>query len=239
MAGKILIWTLLVFVCALGKRAVAQSFGDLAQCSPAPCILTPIQVSEGGSLVNDAPIVTNPGKLNHLLLGANDFNCPGQSITDFFISDDGGATWNRTTCMAQLGVYAPDGGQPMAAYDLSGTAYIGGSYENNGNGYLGLIGIEKSTDGITWSAPVPAIGSITEINGYPFYAWMVVDTTPASPYANSIYISAVGKRGQFVNDHVVVSHSRDGGNTWDLSIAGPLGNSPGSDDNTHIAVGKD
>ena len=89
----------------LGGRAHGQSAKtsksvnpDLT-CSPAPCVLAPTQASEGGSIVTDSPIVTNPVNQKDLLLGSFDGNCAeyGSSV-GFHLSRDGGSTWNRT-CM--------------------------------------------------------------------------------------------------------------------------------------------
>lgn len=227
------------FVLAETDRlAFDPAFGGLLSCSPAPCLLPPTQASEGGNIVNDAPIVADPNNVNHLLLGANDFNCGELAILGFYTSTDGGTNWNRT-CMLPLGVYSPSDGQPLVAYDLVGTAYIAGSYQNNGNSYLGLIAVQKSADGVAWSQPTAAIGSVNQTNGYPFYPWMVVDTSPSSPFANSIYISAVGKVGNFAQDRVVVSHSRDGGTTWTVVHVAPWQKYPAGDDNSNMTIGKD
>src|SRR5579863_9064869 len=129
---------------------------DLLSCSPAPCILPPTQASEGGAEVTNTPIVADPLNPSRLLLGSVDANCPFGSGAGFHVSADGGSTW-LVTCLPTIDnfqgrVYYP-GGQPMVGYDLDGTAYIADEYgDSEGLGY-GLIAMEKSTDGVTWSYP--------------------------------------------------------------------------------------
>jgi hypothetical protein len=49
-------------------------------CSPAPCVLPPTQASEGGGIVTDSDIVSNPLSPKHLLLenSGTDRTFPGK-----------------------------------------------------------------------------------------------------------------------------------------------------------------
>src|SRR5271167_2930924 len=48
---------------------------DSLTCSPAPCVLTNVQASEGGNPVSETPITANPRNTMQLLTGGYDFNC--------------------------------------------------------------------------------------------------------------------------------------------------------------------
>jgi hypothetical protein len=125
------------------------------------------------------------------------------------------------------------GGQPMVAYDLDGTAYIATEYgDSEGLGY-GLVGIQKSTDGIHWS-PVMSLSG----DGFssPNYSWMAVDITAASPYVNSLYVSTLVIYGELHDTQLVVSHSNNGGETW---TAVPVGPKDTNDLFTNLSVGRD
>lgn len=65
---------------------------EILTCSPAPCILPPVEASEGGFEVADAPIAADPRNPKHLIVGSDDFNCPGSSLLGFHVSRDGGST---------------------------------------------------------------------------------------------------------------------------------------------------
>jgi hypothetical protein len=208
-------------------------------CSPAPCVLPPTQASEGGSIVTDAPIVTNPLNPKQLLLGSFDGNCPPPSILGFHLSSDGGSTWTRT-CMPSIitkqRVYWPDF-DPLVGYDRNGAAYIAGDYDDSeGFGY-GFVGFQKSTDGTHWSKPAVAL----RLPGltFPFHTWLTVDTSAGSPRVNSLYVSGVMWTHQGAKNQVLVSHSTDGGKTWKQAAADAVQTYPAIDRFTRMAVGKD
>jgi len=236
-SGTLLILTLLLMVSCL---SFGQGSGaDLVTCSPPSCVFPPIQASEGGAEVTDTPIVTDPLNPLHVLLGSTDFNCPPNIISGFHISLDGGSSWTRY-CMPSLNVsqrtYDP-GGQPMVGYDRDGTAYIASEYgDSEGLGY-GLIALQKSADGSGWSSPAIALD-----DGYslPLWASMTVDTNATSPYLHSLYVAAVivGEPQQARN-RVVVTHSRDGGVSWQQASVAPVQVSPDLDRYTSMSTGKD
>jgi hypothetical protein len=214
-------------------------FGATA-CSPAPCVLPPTQASEGGALVNTSPIAVNPLDPKQLLVGSNDFNCPGEGTAGFHLSADGGSTWSLT-CMTgiitQDHVYDPGGG-PAVGYDRNGVAYIVSSYIDNEEGIYGFVAFEKSDDGVNWSNPRVALGVEDSLA---VYSGLAVDTNPNSPYLNSLYVSAVviGPAGVQSENQVVVSHSNDGGKTWKRVAVAPVQTSPDVDRYTSMTVGRD
>jgi hypothetical protein len=209
-------------------------------CSPAPCVLPPTQASEGGSIVTDSPIVTNPLNRKHLLLGSVDGNCAefGSSV-GFHLSRDGGSTWNRT-CMPGVvnkgREYLPFD-EPAGGYDRNGTAYVKGLYFDSGGSGYGFIGFQKSTDGTHWSKPAVALRDPGQT--YPFETWFTVDTNAGSPRVNSLYVSGVMWMHEGYWNQVLVSHSDDGGVTWTQAAVDAVQKYPASDDFTRMAVGKD
>lgn len=215
---------------------LAEPTASLNTCPSPPCVFSPMLASEGGGEVTDTPIVANPLNSQNLLLASVDVNCPRFSTSGFHISTDGGSTWSRY-CMPVLlnfkgRVFYP-GGQPMVAYDLNGTAYIADQYgDSEGLGY-GLVGIQKSTDGVHWS-PVMALSGAGL--GSANYSWMAVDTNASSPYVNSLYVSTFVIYGPLFDSQLVVSHSNDAGETW---TAVPLGPKDANDLFTHLSVGRD
>jgi len=209
-------------------------------CTPAPCVLPPVAATQGGF---DAPIVADPANPTNLIVGiSDDGDCPPQVDTGFSLSTDGGTSWNDLVCMSQIfsngEPYIP-AGSPILGYDRNGVAYIGGFYlDDNGKTSFGFEGFEKSSDGVNWSSPKPAV----VLQDYdPSYCWMAVDDSPASPYMNSVYISCVmvGPLNNNSNNQVVVAHSNNGGATWQQVNVATIQKSPARDRYTAMTIGKD
>ena len=179
-------------------------------CSPAPCVLPPTLASEGTGANIFAPVSANPKSPRQLIVGSTDFNCGEFTQVGFHVSSDAGSTWS-TTCLTAFSEFGLDWdplGIPLVGYDLKGSAYIAGYYQDSDGDGLSLMGIEKSTDGITWSTPMAALGNGGSVI---FFAALSVDQTVSSPYANSLYVLGMNIAGPL---QVLVSRSRDGGNTW-------------------------
>jgi len=205
-------------------------------CSPAPCVLPPTQVSDESNQVTDAPIAADPLNPKHLVVGSYDLNC---RYAGFHSSLDGGLTWDLH-CMPAInepqGEYVP-GGQPMVGYDSDGVAYIGDEYGVSEAG-TGLVAIQKSSDGVSWSTPEIALGPGNETEY--FYASLAVDANTESPYANNLYVSAVALDEPYQDkNRVVVSHSSDGGMTWKAVAVAPVQIAPDIDNYTNMAISKD
>jgi hypothetical protein len=210
-------------------------------CTPAPCVLPPTQASEGGSIVTDTPIMTNPLNPQELLLGSDDFNCPGGAALGFHLSRNGGSTWKRVECMPAIinkqMTYVPTD-EPSLSYDRNGSAYIAGTYffDSDGTDY-GLVGVQKSTDGTHWTKPVVALRMPGQT--FPFETQMMVDSNSDSPRVNSAYVAGVMWSDQGIKNQVVVSHSTDGGAAWTQSAVDRVQRYPEQDRLTRNAVGKD
>ena len=239
---------LIVLILSAGHFLDRRAHGQSAEtpgsvnpdltCSPTPCVLPPTQASEGGSIVTDAPIVSNPLNPRQLLLGSFDANCPNPSALGFHLSSDGGSTWNRT-CMpsiiTKLRVYWPDF-DPLVGYDRNGAAYIAGDYDDSeGLGY-GFVAFQKSTDGTHWSKPAVALRQpgLT----FPFETALAVDTNASSPRVNSLYVSGIMWSHQGSNNQVTVSHSTDGGANWTQAAVDSV-RYPAGDAYTNMTIGKD
>jgi len=161
-----------------------------------------VNVSQSAVLANEVPVVVNPRNPLQILSGANDYNCP--NIQGFYASSDGGTTWTRTCLNSIAGDFGE--GDPGVGYDLHNTAYISGIDANSG------IVFEKSTNnGVTWSAPAVAVKPFFS-GGLADKPWLQIDTYPASPHANALYIS-VTQFDSSSNSQITVAHSNDGGGT--------------------------
>jgi len=202
---------------------------DPITCSPAPCVLPPTQASEGGAEVADAPIVADPLNPAHLLLGSDDANC--QWGVGFFTTSNDGSDWNRSCATQGIGPNVPND-NPMVGYDRKGVAYVAAVYFHEGYG-TGLVAIQGSRDGVNWSEPV----IVLEEGEFPYDAWLTVDTNVASPYLNSLYVSAVVNTGE--DYRLDVSHSNDGGATWQAVAVVHAQVPPKIDQYTNMTVGGD
>jgi hypothetical protein len=242
---------ILTFAVGVTALAAGQSGGSKIDpggpprlsCSPAPCVLPPTQVSPGPNGADSAPIAADPSNPRNLIVGSNDRNCgfEGEPSPGFFVSLDAGSGWNQI-CMPGVSAkgqdYVPDLGA-ILGYDRNGVAYIGGGYVDNQSGPgPSFEAFQKSSDGIHWSAPAPAI---YRKNYGPSYCWMGVDTNAGSPYVNSVYISCVmaGPPGSFVYNQMVVSHSNDGGTTWHQVDVAAKQVYPSQDLYNSMTVGRD
>ncbi|HXM61594.1 MAG TPA: sialidase family protein [Terriglobales bacterium] len=243
---SLLIFLALPIVVLLAGNARGQSDEPMRTaspgltCSPAPCLLTPTQASEGGGLATDTPIVTNPLNSKQLLLGSVDYNCSGEgSDVGFHLSGDGGSTWERVECMPAIVTKQRDFqplDEPSVGYDRKGNAYIAGLYfDTEGDGGHGLVAVQKSTDGTHWSKPIVALRLPGQT--YPFETSFAVDPNLESPRANSLYISGVMELAH--GTQVLVSHSTDGGATWRQTAVDAVQKYPEEDDFTRMAVGED
>lgn len=207
---------------------------EALSCTPAPCVLPNVQASEGGSPVNEDPVVANLKSPAQLLTGGNDYNC-SSSLQGFYASSNGGSTWNHN-CLPTLPGGSGDG-DPTVGYDLNGHAFAGG-IGVDGSGVLNIVVSRSLNNGTTWTPVVLAVKPLFS-GGSCDKDWMQIDTNPGSPHANSIYISNT----QFdpsSNSEITVTHSNDFGKTWTTAAVDTKQIYPGSVDQfTDLAIGKD
>ncbi len=198
-------------------------------CTPAPCIYTPVNASEGGTNpVNEDPIAANPKNANNLLTGGNDYNC--SNIQGYFATTDGGATWSHFCSLGSGGQ-----GDPIVGFDLNGNAFAGGIQNSD-------IVLASSTDGgKTFGTPVLVTKPLQSLNGLADKPWMEIDTNTASSFKNNIYVSSTQFGGSSGSDsEIAVSHSTDGGKTFSTVVVDTLQTYPGTVDQfSDMAVGSD
>jgi hypothetical protein len=198
---------------------------------PPAGVLGNVQASEGGSPVNEDPIVANPINPRQLLTGGNDYNCG--SLQGFYTTGDGGKTWSHT-CLGTLAGHSGVG-DPGVGYDLNGTAYITGIDEGSNN----VIVFETSTNnGQSWSSPAIAV-SATFSGGLTDKDWLQVDTNLSSPFKNSLYISVTQFDASETHTQISVTHSNDGGSSWNTVLVDTAQAAPIYDQFSDLAVGKD
>jgi hypothetical protein len=170
---------------------------------------------------------------SHVAVAYNDsqhtglFLTAGSSLSGYSYSSDGGAHFADGGSLPNRDGFV-NGGDPALAADRGGNMYYG----NLLFGVLSLeVGVAKSTDGgATWSPPVPvqpppplsqfSMGDKDAIT---------VGPDPSSPAQDNVYAAwddFVFTRNQFLTG-LPVSHSYDGGKTWNLVYADRIDNSQG------------
>ena len=215
----------------LVTRALRDGFLPLSGgfAPPAGGPLPNIQASEGGSPVNEDPIMVNPNNPQQMLTGGNDFNCPNSQ--GFYSSNNAGRTWSHYCKLTTSGHVGE--GDPGVGYDLNGNSYIGGV----DGGSSDAVVIQKSSDnGATWSAPNVAVLPLFS-GGLPDKDWLQIDINPSSPHANSLYISVTQLDAN--DSQITVSHSTDGGRTWTMVPVDSKQTYPEGDQFRDLAIGKD
>ena len=156
-----------------------------------------------------------------------------------FASQDGGLNWGSAVCDKPAYIYSPYF-DPLVAYDSNGIAYTVANYVNNDNFSLGVIGFEKSSDGVTWG-PSAKVGSL-----FPFInpdsPALVIDTNPSSPHLNSVYVSStqyVCLPACYGGTRLVVASSGDSGTSWQTSAVTPSEPTSANNEFSALAVGTD
>jgi hypothetical protein len=212
-----------------GMGVMKNTIAPSLTCSPAPCIYTPVNASEGGTNpVNEDPIAVNPTNALNLLSGGNDYNC--SNIQGYFSSSDGGTTWSHFCALGSGGQ-----GDPIVGFDLKGYAYAGGIQNND-------IVLARSIDGgKTFTAPAIVTKPLQTLNGLSDKPWLEIDTNATSPFKNALYVSSTQFGGSSGSDsEIAVSHSSDGGKTWSTTVVDTLQTYPGTVDQfSDMAIGAD
>jgi hypothetical protein len=201
------------------------------KCKPRPCALPNVRASRGPQPVNQTPMAVDPNAGN-LLTAGNDYNCP--SLQGYYISVSGGASWSRS-CGTVASGSTGGGGQPIVGWDLNEVAYRGGA-DMFSQSTSGIV-VDKSTDlGATWSTPVIAARVFGLLMDKP---WMEIDNNLASPFKNTIYVSATEVTNNNSNSRIAVTHSSDGGATWSLVNVDTLQIFPKVDQFSDLAITDD
>jgi hypothetical protein len=201
-------------------------------CKPTPCALPNVQASQGSAPVSETPIVANPLNAKELLTGGMDYNCR-KSLQSFWTSSDGGSTWAGGCAAVAKGATGGEG-DPVVGYDLNDTAWRGGlDVLRSGRGE---VVVSSSTDnGTSWSAPIVAVSLPKLVSDKP---WLAIDTGANSPNKNALYISTTQFDSEN-NSQIYVTHSSDGGQTWQSVAAASQAVYPQVDQFSDLAIGAD
>ena len=185
-----------------------------------------------------------PGLVRGSLAPANDCSFfPNVGTSGVYTSSDGGTTWTNNGLLpgfSDTGGSLVSDGDPVIVYGPApgpsgsfATARSTDSYANSTRAYYAslasysggaaggnqapeLLTVSTSADdGLTWSAPVVAVGG----HGFKFNdkesLW--ADNNPASPYFGRVYLSWTQFRGSFRTGNaepIRFTYSDDGGKTW-------------------------
>lgn len=155
----------------------------------------------------------------------------GASAIGFATSTDDGGTWS-SGLLPGLTAYSPSPGQspvasdPVVAYDPERRVWLVASL--SGSGGRNVIFVSRSSDGLTWDAPVIARAkeprSIDK-------EWLACDTWPSSPLRGRCYLAyADFERENFGGAvRLAVQSSIDGGLTWTPPALVPISYDPAVD----------
>jgi len=220
---------------AIRQGKVSPGAGAFARgsASPSATVLPNVKAASNGSdISNEDPLTADPSNAQHMLSGANDYNC--SALQGFYSSDDAGAHW-RGHCMPVVGQGGC--GDPDVAYDTQGNSYILGI--GDCNGFSGSVVLQKSSDnGVTWSAARKVINPLFS-GGITDKEWTEVDTSATSAFKDSIYTS-ITQFDSASDSAISVSYSRDGGQTFTTKQIDAKQIFPGSVDQfSDLAVAKD
>jgi len=131
-------------------------------------------------------------------------------------STDAGLTWRSGILPALTSASSPPGEAPRAsdpavAYDAAHGTWLIATLVL-GNAFTAL-GISRSGDGKTWSAPVPAARATTNSLAYD-KEWIACDNASTSRFYGSCYLAYT----DIATPRIALQVSRDGGSTWSAPV---------------------
>jgi BNR repeat protein len=149
------------------------------------------------------------------------FEDGGAVNTGWATSRDAGRTWRSGVLPALTRAARPAGpweraSDPVVAYDaLHGTWLIASLALSPGT--AAAVVVSRSTNGLTWSAPVTVIQAPWQPDLLLDKEWIVCDNGAASPHRGSCYVTY----SEFRTLRLEFQASRDGGLTWSGQVASP------------------
>jgi BNR repeat-like domain len=149
------------------------------------------------------------------------FRDGGAVNTGWATSRDIGRRW-RSGLLPSLTVASRPAGRwqrasdPVVAYDAVHRVWLIASLVFS-NGVAGGIAVNRSSDGLTWSAPVTVVEAPSRRELLIDKEWIVCDSGAASPHRGSCYVGY----SDFRTQRLEFQASRDGGLTWEPPVAAP------------------
>ena len=145
------------------------------------------------------------------------FRDGGARALNFATSHDGGATWvegSLPQLTQELGGPWERASDPWVAFGPDNRVYYV-TLDFNETDPANQIGVSVSEDGgLTWGPPVTVFHAAIDFNDKEA---IEVDTFPDSPYYGTVYVAwdiNIGGLDGFVAQHLVVSRSTDGGDSY-------------------------
>ena len=142
----------------------------------------------------------------------------GAASIGFSTSKDGGRTWREGTLPGLTANTTPPGpsaraSDPVVAYDAAHGLWLANTLAIAADATR--LTIHRSSDGLSWSAPIDAALARTENLAYD-KNWLTCDNGAASPYRGRCYLAytQIGERA----DDLAVQRSDDGGRTWSAAV---------------------
>jgi hypothetical protein len=222
-----------------------------------------------GAPQNETAIAVNPNNANQVVAAANDYvsrtwSCEisgtpcsalGEAFSGTYFSNDNGQNW----CCASsdpnhLGTLIPGiehlsggqydaGGDPSVAWDSHGHVYYAGLGFDR-TAAPNTVAVNRGTfsgGNLTWSAPT-FINQTTSPSTLNDKEWIAIDSNPASPFRDRIYVTWTrflfnAHNGAYTQSPIFFASSSDGGATFTTpkNIGGNVLYSQGS----HPTVGPD
>jgi hypothetical protein len=141
--------------------------------------------------------------------------------TGWATSRDRGRTWRSGVLPALTKAARPAGPwdratDPSVAYDAIHGTWLIASLALRPDDAAAIV-VSRSSDGLTWSAPV----TVTQASFSPALLldkeWIVCDSGPLSPHRGSCYVTY----SDFRTNQLSFQASRDGGLTWEAPLGAP------------------
>lgn len=201
-----------------------------------------------GAPQNETAIAVDPNNPSRVVAGANDYvtrtwtctlagtpcSALGDGYSGTYFSNDGGATWCCASNLdgSSLGTLIPGvehlvggpydaGGDPAVAFDSRGNVYYAGlGFDRTAP--PNAVAVNKGTfDGaghLSWGPPtfINATSAPSTLNDK---EWIAVDSHPASPFRDRVYVTWTRfifnpHNGAYVQSPIAVAYSSDGGATF-------------------------